>query len=242
MTFQEFFKKKKINLDLLKAAEPALFAEFELHYGQMGEKSFDHTKKYWFNTLRRKYHSPDEPKVDKVPIENRLAEQTVVEAITDEPQTVAAPKLGFKPKFKTGASAPENVPPVAEEITGQESGAEAAAPKLGFKPKFKSAASALQNEPPVAQEITGPASGTEPAAPKLGFKPKFKSATPAQTTPVEPLTTPESNTEPPASTVALPPKLGFKPKFKPSSPPASQQPSANGATNPNPPDADTPSE
>ncbi len=38
MTFEEFFKKKKIDLGLLNAAEPTLFAEFELHYNLMGEK------------------------------------------------------------------------------------------------------------------------------------------------------------------------------------------------------------
>ncbi len=44
MTFEDFFNKKRIDLVALKAAEPGLFAEFEKHFTQMGEKSFDHTK------------------------------------------------------------------------------------------------------------------------------------------------------------------------------------------------------
>ena len=38
MTFEEFFKKKRIDLDALQAAEPALFSEFKTHFEQMGEK------------------------------------------------------------------------------------------------------------------------------------------------------------------------------------------------------------
>jgi hypothetical protein len=55
LTFEEFFRKKKIDLQQLQVSEPALFAEFSKHYPLMGEKSFDHTKKYWFNGLRRTY-------------------------------------------------------------------------------------------------------------------------------------------------------------------------------------------
>lgn len=55
ITFEEFFRKKKINLVQFQASEPGLFAEFSSHYPLMGEKSFDHTKKYWFNGLRRTY-------------------------------------------------------------------------------------------------------------------------------------------------------------------------------------------
>jgi len=95
MTFEEFFKKKKIDLAQLKAAEPVLFAEFEIHYAQMGEKSFDHTKKYWFNNLRRLYHTPEEIKVEKVKIENPLAEQTITESITERIEAPPALKVGY---------------------------------------------------------------------------------------------------------------------------------------------------
>lgn len=52
MTFEEFFLKKKIDLDSFKQGKPDVFAEFVAHYEVMSEKSFDHTKKYWFNNLR----------------------------------------------------------------------------------------------------------------------------------------------------------------------------------------------
>lgn len=55
MTFEEFFLKKKIDLKPLAKEEPELFAEFWLHFAEMGEKSFDHTKKYLFNKLRHRY-------------------------------------------------------------------------------------------------------------------------------------------------------------------------------------------
>ncbi|HEY9560211.1 MAG TPA: hypothetical protein VIR29_05420 [Anseongella sp.] len=55
MTFEEFFQKKKIDLTTLGAERPALLDEFKKHFEAMGEKSFDHTKKYWFNKLRRAY-------------------------------------------------------------------------------------------------------------------------------------------------------------------------------------------
>ena len=62
MTFEEFLVKKKIDLAQFKTAEPGLFLEFESHYSQMGEKSFDHSKKFLFNKLRRAYHLKEEPK------------------------------------------------------------------------------------------------------------------------------------------------------------------------------------
>ena len=70
MTFDEFFKKKRIDLPALQKAEPALFSEFKAHYEQMGEKSFDHTKKYWFNKRRRQFPLAVEVKTEKIKIEN----------------------------------------------------------------------------------------------------------------------------------------------------------------------------
>lgn len=46
MTFEEFFQKKKIDIKALGAERPGLLEEFRTHFAQMGEKSFDHTKKY----------------------------------------------------------------------------------------------------------------------------------------------------------------------------------------------------
>ncbi len=136
MTFEEFFKKKKINLVSFSQADGGLFAEFKTHYEAMGEKSFDHTKKYWFNKLRRLYPAPPEIKSEKIVIENQLAEQTITETLT-EPARAAPPiKAGFTPRFKAGTTlakptesgtSSENTP--AGEVPAQ--------PKAGFKPKFK---------------------------------------------------------------------------------------------------------
>jgi len=217
LTFEEFFKKKKIHLPLLQAAEPALFAEFEQHYNQMGEKSFDHTKKYWFNPLRRKYHTPpEEPKIEKVVIENQLAEQTITESLSEQP-AAAAPKLGFKPKFSAATKSATPVENVLEVKPESEVTPDAPTPKLGFKPKFKSAAPTPTESAPVPVEGKSELA-PDVSTPKLGFKPKFKSAT-ASPTPVEdksaaveeqPVQTQEVT---PTETTAAP-KLGFKPKFK----------------------------
>jgi hypothetical protein len=96
MTFEEFFAKKKIDLDQLKHAEPVLFDEFRFDYAQMGEKSFDHTKKYWFNKLRKIYHLRPKPKPEvKKPEINPLASQA--EPLSS-PTIVEKP--GYTPRFK----------------------------------------------------------------------------------------------------------------------------------------------
>jgi hypothetical protein len=46
LSFEEFFQKKKIDLAALKSNNEILFEEFKLHYNLMGEKSFDHSKKF----------------------------------------------------------------------------------------------------------------------------------------------------------------------------------------------------
>src|SRR5579862_2594239 len=102
MTFEEFFKKKKIDLAALESAETGLFSEFKTHYKQMGEKSFDHTKKYWFNKLRRRFPLAPEAKAEKPHMENQLAEQTITESLTETVPAPPSPKLGFVPKFKAG--------------------------------------------------------------------------------------------------------------------------------------------
>ena len=104
MTFDEFFAKKKIDLGALMQAEPALFSEFKTHFEQMGEKSFDHTKKYWFNKLRLQYHLAPEVKTEKVQIANPLAEQTITETLAET--TSPPPNVGFKPRFKPGMTKP----------------------------------------------------------------------------------------------------------------------------------------
>jgi hypothetical protein len=178
MTFDEFFKKKRIDLDALEKGEPALFSEFKTHYHQMGEKSFDHTKKYWFNKLRLQYPLAIEVKTEKIKTENPLAEQTVIEALIEEGSSTkpTAPKLGFVPKFKA-ASLPKPATEDKPETPGEEdTSPKPPAPKLGFVPKFKAA-----NMPkPVAEDkpeaetpgkTEAPATESKPASP--AYKPRF---------------------------------------------------------------------
>lgn len=61
MDFEEFFRKKKIDLSALMQAEPGLYEELKKHYEQMGEKSFDHTKKFGFNKWRRLFPLHEAP-------------------------------------------------------------------------------------------------------------------------------------------------------------------------------------
>ncbi len=209
MTFEEFFKKKKINLILLQSAEPALFAEFEKHYELMGEKSFDHTKKYWFNKLRRLYPLPPEVKAVKIQQENQVAEQTITESLAEEPVIVPAqPRPAFKPRFKAPA------PPPSTEIIEQTQSNSAApvdkhptevvtdlpapgnndtAPKPAFKPRFKPGIT----KPAVTADTPGEVN--EPA-PAEGIKPENKNKT--------------ADTETPALNKDLP-KPAYKPRFVP---------------------------
>jgi hypothetical protein len=211
MLFEEFFKKKKINLVALNEADAELFSEFKDHYEQMGEKSFDHTKKYWFNKLRRQYPLPIEPKVEKFKAENQLAEQTVADTLTEPTPRDKAPDLS-------------NIePPVNEQATPA-----APAPKLGFKPKFKSAGStqSLANETPVVPTEDTDNTAKEPTVstlPKPGFKPRFKAGVTAAAKPNEESTEtpktdaiPAEGTETPVNETpsVTPSKIGFKPRFK----------------------------
>jgi hypothetical protein len=91
MTFEEFFKKKKINLAALENADGALFSDFKNHFEQMGEKSFDHAKKYWFNKLRREFPLPPEVKAEKEHIANPIAEQTITESLAETVSAVPSP-------------------------------------------------------------------------------------------------------------------------------------------------------
>ena len=55
MTFEEFFAKKKINLERFEKEAPDLLSTLRKEYEVMGPKSFDHSKKFLFNIWRRKY-------------------------------------------------------------------------------------------------------------------------------------------------------------------------------------------
>lgn len=183
MTFEEFFTKKRIDLGALKKAEPGLFSEFKSHFEQMGEKSFDHTKKYWFNKLRRQYHLAPELKPEKVRIPNPLAEQTVTESLSETLEAPKpAPKPGFVPKFKAAnlpnRTVEENQ---AEEEKPAKADAAAENPKpaagLDFTPKFRAAntpklaeAGKKEEGKPVEEK---PAGSADAPAPRPAYKPRF---------------------------------------------------------------------
>ncbi len=153
MTFEEFFKKKRIDLSALEQGEVGLFSEFRTNYEQVGEKSFDHTKKYWFNKLRRQFPLAIEVKTEKAHISNPLAEQTVTESLSETTIETPPPKLGFVPKFKAGnmpkpavkadekTEETSNTP--AAENTPPEKPAENTEAKPAYKPRFN-----MKNIPP----------------------------------------------------------------------------------------------
>ncbi|MDB4924896.1 hypothetical protein [Mucilaginibacter sp.] len=199
MTFEEFFTKKRIDLAAFKQAEPGLFSEFKTHFEQMGEKSFDHTKKYWFNKIRRQYNLPPEVKTEKPRIENQLAEQTVTESL-DELAT-ATPKVGFTPRFKAA------VPPKPAETPAEEQKEEIPVsdkPKVGFTPRFKAGVTKPAETPAEEKKEEAPA----PVEPKVGFTPRFKAGV---TKPAEAAAPEEKKEETP---VEDKPKIGFTPRFK----------------------------
>lgn len=189
MTFEEFFKKKKIDLAALESADPTLFSQFRSHFEHMGEKSFDHTKKYWFNKLRRQYPLPVEIKTEKVHIENPLAEQTITESLLEEGLKAAAPKPGFTPKLRAAAghpkSAEEKVGPTGDNATPEETERLSAAnlPKPGgFTPRFKAAAPPKKSDDVIeetssesSESVKSPDSSLDQqTSPPQPYKPRFK--------------------------------------------------------------------
>jgi hypothetical protein len=157
MTFEEFFKKKRIDLAALEQGEAGLFSDFKTNYEQVGEKSFDHTKKYWFNKLRRQFPLAIEVKTEKAHIANQLAEQTVTESLSETTIETPPPKLGFVPKFKaanmpkqvvnTDEKTEETSNTPAAENTPPEKPAESAEVKPAYKPRFN-----MKNIPPKSSE------------------------------------------------------------------------------------------
>jgi hypothetical protein len=197
MTIEEFFKKKRIDLAALEKAEPALFSEFKAHFEQMGEKSFDHSKKYWFNKLRHQFHLAPELKPERVRIENPIAEQTVTESLVENVTAPPLPKLGFAPKFKASnmpkppavQDQNEETPPapvventISEKPAGPATQPALSSAKLGFVPKFKAgntpkpavAADKMEETPTAAgSKQTSDEMPLEGSQPKPVYKPRF---------------------------------------------------------------------
>ena len=140
MTFEEFLIKKKIDPVQLKNTEQALFSEFNSHFNEMGEKSFDHSKKFWFNKLRRAYLLIEVPKAEPITLSSpiSISDLHVITPISIESEIkkelvegeITTPKPAYKPRFKAAISVSE-VPKVEnkEEQNLQ--------PKPAYKPRFK---------------------------------------------------------------------------------------------------------
>jgi len=206
-TFEEFFAKKKIDLQALRNEKPELYAEFQQHYHAMGEKSFDHTKKFWFNRLRKSY------KLHEEDIPFQKTETVIVQQAPTTETTASSKTMGFKPKFKANITKPTEPPKTesAQDI-------EAVVPEQenkpsGFKPRFKAGVTKTDNKDVI--EIPPPTEANEETVQKpTGFKPRFKAGVtkPAEKETEQPQNTPTSDNQ--VEPVQTNKPAGFKPRFK----------------------------
>jgi hypothetical protein len=215
MTFEEFFLKKKIDLNKLKQANDGLYTQFKSHFTLMGEKSFDHTKKYWFNRLRKDFRLSEEEEERLKALNQKIVAPTAVEAKAAETEAVAAKPTGFKPKFKAASLAPKETQTPEEEKTASEpvSGTATVAKPAGFKPRFKAGATPIKNEEVKSEEPQAiPETQESKSSAPVGFKPRFKAGATtvkAEDSKIqEPQATPNTDEPKPSAPV------GFKPRFK----------------------------
>jgi len=151
MTFEEFLIKKKIDPLQLKNTEQALFSEFNSHFNEMGEKSFDHSKKFWFNKLRRAYHLIEVPKAEPITLSSPISipDLSVITPTSIESEIkkelvegeITTPKPAFKPRFKANiiATIQEQPTDPGSSIAAErvETAADPEKPKPTYKPRFK---------------------------------------------------------------------------------------------------------
>lgn len=124
MSFDEFLEKKKIDRAQFSVAQPGLFREFEEEYAQMGPKSFDHSKKFLFNKLRRTYHLATQPRPARTVATDDVSREITPPVQTDlgaQAESLDSPtvelKPAFKPRFRAGQTAAAPVPAVPAEKT-----------------------------------------------------------------------------------------------------------------------------
>ncbi len=171
MTFEEFFLKKKIDLEHLAHSNLELFSEFKSHFEQMSEKSFDHTKKYWFNDLRKKFPLSEEKEIT---LKEAFKPKEISAApITEEIKEISnTPKpKGFTPRFKAGIIKTEVENTKSEELIKEEKIEITPAKPTGFKPRFKAQNTNLKSEEAIDKEEN---KVEEIIAKPTGFKPRFK--------------------------------------------------------------------
>jgi len=207
MTFEEFFIKKKIDLKALKAADGPLFEEFKAHYSAMGEKSFDHSKKFWFNKLRKSFHLKEE----ETPAAKPAVKQAVIDTPTDTSGAEATKPAGFKPRFKAAITPAVDEAKTTEAPDSAKTETDSA--PTGFKPRFKAGVTKAPDAAattPASEETT---EETAPSAPKpTGFKPRFKAG--VTKAPDTAASTPASEEATDETAPSAPKPTGFKPRFK----------------------------
>lgn len=197
MTFEEFLSKKKIDLAQFKTAEPVLFSEFQNHYSQMGAKSFDHSKKFLFNKLRRAYHLKEEPK--PVPPKEIIE----INKIASQAEPLLSPSVEatvYTPRFRA-AGTPKKEDEESGKPTSESGDVESEKPKPAYTPRFKA-------KPAPSPEAI-PSEKTEEATPpaKPAFKPRFK---PGMTGKTPAKSIEEDKEDIPADE----PKTAYVPRFK----------------------------
>lgn len=225
MTFEEFFAKKKIDLSQLQGGNPLLYDEFKQHFVQMGEKSFDHTKKFWFNKLRKQYGLLEEEETaakDEAVSAEIIKEAVSKPAPADATAAASSKPAGFKPRFRAGAtktpateSAKEvlDTPKAAEPAQpASETPAASPAPAVsskpaGFKPRFKAGVTKATDAPtPDAKNPNPEANSTKAPTTESAKAADIPQAPqpdkPSSEAPVSPA--PAASSKP----------AGFKPRFK----------------------------
>ncbi len=205
MTFEEFFVKKKIDLKALQAADEPLYEEFRMHYAVMGEKSFDHSKKFWFNKLRLRFRLEEEA----APV-GPIANKTDKAVPAPQTEALTAKPSGFKPRFKAivPADKPSSEVATTAAVQSDETTTTENSKPTGFKPRFKAGATKSESVP---SEPASPATddNTAETSKPAGFKPRFKAGvTKSESVPSEPVSPADDTT----AETSKP--TGFKPRFK----------------------------
>jgi hypothetical protein len=212
MTFEEFLLKKKIDPVLLRNADPAWYSEFNSHYDQMGAKSFDHSKKFLFNKLRRSYHLKEAPK----PVSEPVVQNKPPSA---EPSSV--PVFGvYVPRFKSGAPSGKSKSADTPESSVGDSGNS----KSVYKPRFKAPASVKPEKTPAEELKETKLESPAEDKPKPAYKPRFSTKTIKPVQDEIPVPPPEDQSNEDHTLSDQPVKQPYKPKFRPGiTPPSTEE-------------------
>src|SRR5690606_32918207 len=176
----------------------------------MGQKSFDHTKKFWFNKLRKQYALLEE---EETTAKDQAVSAEILETMSPDSAGIVAASskpAGFKPRFKAGttnAEEPDKAPdaeskPVEPEVPSSK--------PAGFKPRFKARTTKAVEPDKSANAESKSAEMEVPSSKPAGFKPRFKAGA---TKAVEPDKSPDAESKPVEPEVPSSKPAGFKPRF-----------------------------